>query len=186
MSVLGSFLTTWSQARAAFGDGVPLPGSTFDGSSTLRRLEAETRRAAPRSDWTGGAADTYAAGNAEHARAFARMAELDERMGREVDRSAVVVRDGRVDLDSVKDWVLSAAASVPDNAAGERMLLPIVGKGCTDIADIVTSSNGQLATIAERIRSLGVEYAALDDAASVTPRSEATTSDLRRPTPRHR
>lgn len=164
MSVLGSFLTTWSQARATFGHGAPLPGSTVDASSTLQRLEAETRTAAPTSTWAGGAADAYDTKNAEHAGTLAQMAELDVRIGLEVDRSAAVVGDGRVQLDSVKDWVLSVAASVPNDAAGEQMLLPIVGKGCADVADILTSSNGQLAIIAERIRHLGSDYAALGGA----------------------
>ena len=49
--------------------------------------------------------DVYAYGirNTEHARILARMAELDERMGREVDRSAMVVRDGRVDVHPAED-----------------------------------------------------------------------------------
>lgn len=192
MSVLGSFLTTWSQARATFGHGVPLPGSTVDASSTLQRLETETRTAAPTSTWAGDAADAYDIKNAEHAGTLAQMAELDVRIGLEVDRSAAVVGDGRVQLDSVKDWVLSAAASVPNDAAGEQMLLPIVGKGCADVADIITSSNGQLAIIAERIRHLGSDYAALGGAAdpidgfprpsTLSTRSFANTRFPRTPT----
>jgi len=159
--VLGGFLATWSQARTTFGDGVPTAGTSFDSSSELQQFEVATRSAAPGSGWIGGAADAYDVKNAEQARKLARMAELDQRIGQEVDRSADVVTHGREQLDTVREWVLALASSIPDDAAGEQMLLPIVAKGCADIADIVTSSNGELATIAERIRALGTEYAAL-------------------------
>lgn len=158
--MLGGFLATWSQARTTFGDGVPTPGGSFDSSSALQQLESETRSAAP-AGWTGGAADAYDVNNDEQARTLARMAELDQRIGQEVDRSAAVVIDGRQQLDAVREWVDAAAASVPPNAAGEQMLLPIVAKGCADIEEIITTSNGELAAIAQRIQQLGTEYAAL-------------------------
>lgn len=161
MSVLGGFLSTWSQARTTFGEGFPEPGATFDSSAALQQLEADTRAAAPTAVWDGAAADAYDARNAEHARVLARMAELDQLIGVEVDRSAAIVTQGRQQLDAIRDWVVAAAGSVPKGAAGEQMLLRLVAKGCTEIADIVTSSNGQLAAIAERIRALGTEYAAL-------------------------
>lgn len=166
--MLGGFLATWSQARTTFGDGVPTPGASFDSSSALAQLESETRSAAPAS-WTGGAAEAYDVKNAEQARTLARMAELDQRIGQEVDRSAAVVTNGRQHLDAVREWVLAAAASVPQNAAGEQMLLPIVAKGCADIDEIITTSNGELATIAGRIRLLGTEYAALGGGAAEAP-----------------
>jgi hypothetical protein len=159
--VLGGFLATWSQARTTFGDGAPTPGASFDNSSALQQLEATTRSATPGSAWTGGAADAYEAGNADQARKLARMAELDQRIGQEVDRSAVVVTRGREQLDAVREWVVAAAAAVPKNAAGEQMLVSIVAKGCSDVAEIITSSNAELATIAQRIQQLGTEYAAL-------------------------
>lgn len=161
MSVLGGFLSSWSQARTTFGEGAPTLGATFDSSSELRQLEAETSAAASGAVWSGGAADAYDDRTASHARKLAQTAELDQRIGVEVDRSAAVVTHGRRQLDSVRDWVLAAAASVPKNATGERMLLPIASKGCADVADIVTSCIGELATIAERIRGLGAEYATL-------------------------
>ncbi len=159
--MLGGFLSTWSQARTTFGEGVPEPGATFDSSAALQQLESQTRAAAPAVVWSGGAADSYDARNAEQARTLARMAELDQLIGAEIDRSAAVVAQGRHRLDAVRDWVLAAAESVPKDAAGEQMLLAIAAKGCTEIAEIVTSSNGELASIAERIRALGAEYAAL-------------------------
>ncbi|VEG57890.1 ESX-1 secretion-associated protein EspE [Mycolicibacterium aurum] len=161
MSVLGSFLATWSQARLTFGDGIPTPGTTFDNSPALQQLESGTRAAAPGSTWTGGAADAYAVSNAHQARTLARMAELDHCIGREIDHSAAVVTRGRQQLDAVRQWVVAAAGSVPDNAAGDQMLVPIVWKGCSDIAEVITASNGELATVAERVRALGTEYAAL-------------------------
>ncbi|MDA2889543.1 EspA/EspE family type VII secretion system effector [Mycolicibacterium sp. BiH015] len=164
MSVLGGFLSTWTRARSTFGEGVPEPGATFDSSSALHQLEADTRAAAPASVWSGAAADMYDTKNAEQVRTLSRMAELDQSIGVEVDRSAEVVAHGRRQLDTVRDWVLTAAGSVPKGPAGEQMLVPIVAKGCSDITDIVTTSNGELATIAERIRTLGSEYGSLGGA----------------------
>lgn len=159
--MLGTFLATWSQARTTFGEGVPAPGTSFDSSSALQQLETATRSAAPGWSWAGGAADAYDVKNAEQARTLARMAELDQQIGQEIDRSAAVVTHGRQELDTVKDWVLALASSMPEGVAGEQMLLPVVAKGCADVSEIITSSNGELATIAERIRALGTEYAAL-------------------------
>ena len=159
--MLGGFLSTWTQARTTFGEGVPEPGATFDDSATLQHLEADTRAAAPAFIWSGAAADSYDAKNAEQVRTLSRMAELDQGIGVEVDRSAAVVAHGRRQLDSVKDWVLAAAGSVPKGPAGEQMLVPIVARGCSDITEIVTTSNGELATIAARIRTLGSEYGSL-------------------------
>lgn len=159
--MLGGFLSTWTQARTTFGGGVPEPGATFDNSAALQQLETDTRAAAPASIWSGAAADAYDAKNAEQVRTLSRMAELDQNIGLEVDRSAAVVAHGRHQLDSVKDWVLAAAGSVPKGPAGEQMMIPIVAKGCSDVTDIVTTSNGELATIAGRISKLGAEYRTL-------------------------
>ena len=78
-----------------------------------------------------------------------------------MDRSAAVVAAGRRDLDSVKQWVTSAAASVPRTVAGERALLPVVSKGIADVADIVARSNSDMNGIATRIREIGTGYQAL-------------------------
>ncbi len=72
-----------------------------------------------------------------------------------------MVITGRGKLEAVRRWVLDAAAGVPQNAAGQRMLLPIVQKGITEIINIVQASNGDLNAIGSRIRSLGEEYRAL-------------------------
>ena len=49
----------------------------------------------------------------------------------------------------------AAAASVPQNAAGERMMLPIVQKGIAELMNIMQTSNGQLNSIGAKIRGLG-------------------------------
>lgn len=155
--------TIWSNARATFGEGRPEDGSQFDASAQLRELQGRVQSAAPGSQWTGAGADAYADANDKQARTLGALAELDRRLGSEVDRSAEVVAAGRRDLDSVRQWVSDAAATVPDNAAGERMLIPVVGKGAGEIVSILERSNGDLAAIASRIRSLGEEYRALGD-----------------------
>ncbi len=174
MSVLAGFLTTWSRARATFGAGIPQPGGGFDDSPTLRALETKARSAGPGADWSGTAAEAYDARNARHARILGRLADLDRRVGAEVDRSAAVVAYGRERLDAIRQWVTDAAASVPKGAVGEQMLVPIVGKGSGAIAEIVTTSNSELAVIAERIRGLGAEYAGLGEPTTVAGLGEPT------------
>lgn len=164
MGVLDAFSSTWSKARSAFGDGTPQTGARFDNSaSTLHHLHANLASAAPGSRWAGSAASAYAAANTEHRRVIGELAGLDRRLKTHIDQSAAVVAAGRRDLDAVRKWVLDAAASVPPNAAGERMLLPIVGKGIGAVVEIVERSNGDLNTIGAQIGGLGQEYQALGD-----------------------
>ena len=89
------------------------------------------------------------------------MAGLDQRLVTEVDRSAQVVAAGRRDLDAARKWVLDMAATVPQNQAGERMLLPVVKKGIGDVTDIINRSNSELNGIGGRIRGIAGEYQAL-------------------------
>jgi hypothetical protein len=100
----------------------------------------------------------YADANSRHARTLGNLADLDKRLGTEVDRSAAVVAAGRRDLDAVRQWVVDAAATVPQTAAGDRTLWSVVSKGSGELTDIVNRSNGDLAAIAQRIRGLGGEY----------------------------
>ena len=158
MSVLEGFLSTWSKARATFGEGVPQEGAGLDNSAQLRRLQSDVDSAAPGSDWAGAGADTYADQNRRHSRSLGAMADLDTRLRAQVDQSAAVVAAGRRDLDAVKQWVVDAASTVPRTAAGERMLWPVVSKGSGEIADIITRSHGDLSAIAGRLRALGTEY----------------------------
>ena len=161
MGAMEAFLATWSHARATFGEGTPETGATFDSSTDLHRLESVARTAAAAQHWSGGAATAYDAKNSEHADTLAKMADLDRRIGAEVDRSAAVIARGREELDAVRQWVLAAASSVPKSAAREQMIIPIVGKGSADMSEIITRSNGELAAVGGRIGALGDEYAAL-------------------------
>ena len=161
MSVLNAFLSTWSTARSTFGESTPQTGAPFDNSASLRQLQTDLGSATSGTRWTGSAASAYDAANTEHRRVIGAIAGLDQRLRSAVDQSATVVATGRGNLDAVRKWVLDAAASVPRNAAGERMLLPIVQKGITQVAEIVRSSNGDLNAIGAKIRALGTEYQAL-------------------------
>ncbi|MDO3398715.1 EspA/EspE family type VII secretion system effector [Mycolicibacterium neoaurum] len=163
ISVLAAFLSTWDNARATLGEGTPVGGTEFDQSRPLDGLREVVASAAPGSDWTGAAADAYAGRNERLAGTISGLAELDRRLGSEVDRSAQVVAAGRRDLEEIKQWVLSAAASVPPNAAGERALIPIVSRGVDEVADILRRSNADMNGIAALIRDIGAEYQALGD-----------------------
>lgn len=114
--------------------------------------------AAPAAGWTGAAAQAYAGHNERLAGTIGGLAELDRHLGSEVDRSAQVVAAGRRDLDSVKQWVLSAAAGVPPNAAGERALIPVVSRGVGEVADILRRADTDMNGIAARIRDIGQGY----------------------------
>ncbi|WP_235571736.1 EspA/EspE family type VII secretion system effector [Mycobacterium sp. Root265] len=161
MGVLDAFMSTWSNARATFGAGTPQDGAAFDGSSTLRRLQEQVGAAAPGRQWTGTAADAYAAVNTEHGRVLGALADLDRRLREQVDQSARLVSTGRESLDATRRWVTDAAATVPPTAAGERMLVPIVQKGVAEVIDTVTRSNSDLNAVGARIAALGEEYRAL-------------------------
>ena len=161
MSVLNAFLSTWSNARQTFGEGTPQTGAQYDGSSTLNQLQSTVQTAAPGSKWTGGAANAYGAANTEHGRVLGQLAGLDQRLSAHVDESAQVVAAGRRDLDSVRQWVVDAAASAPQNAAGERMQMAIVQKGLSQVQEIIQRSNGDLNAIGVKISGLHGEYQAL-------------------------
>ena len=136
-------------------------GSDFDGSSTLRRLAEQVGAAAPAGRWTGPSADAYAAVNAEQGRVLTALADLDRRLREQVDESARLVRGGRESLDATRRWVVDAAASVPPTAAGQRMLVPVVARGLTEVIDTVSRSNSDLNAVGARIAALGEEYRAL-------------------------
>ncbi len=158
MGVLDGFESTWSNARATFGQGTPLEGAQFDNSGHLREMKSTVESAKPSSGWTGTASDSYATANDKHARVLGGMADLDQRLRTEIDRSAQVVTAGRQNLDAVRQWVYDAAATVPPGTNRDSMLYPIVSKGAGEIADILKKSNGDLSTIAGRVRGIGSEY----------------------------
>lgn len=158
MGALSGFLSTWSAAHATFGGGTPIGGARFDQSTQLQDLQQSVTSAAPGSTWMGGGSNSYADANLKHASTLGALSDLDRRLGTEIDRSAAVVAAGRRDLDAVRKWVVDAAATVPNTAAGQRMLYPIVSKGTRDIRDIVNRSHGDMSAIAERIRGIGAGY----------------------------
>jgi hypothetical protein len=158
VSALDGFLSTWSAARTTFGQGTPSEGARFDQSGRFRQLQGVVESSAPGSNWTGSGSDAYADANSRQAGTLGNLAELDKRLGAEVDRSAAVVAAGRRDLDAVRQWVTDAAARVPRTATGDRMLWSVVSKGTGELTDIINRSNGDLAAIAQRIRGLGSAY----------------------------
>nr|WP_155906671.1 MULTISPECIES: EspA/EspE family type VII secretion system effector [unclassified Mycolicibacterium] len=141
-----------------FGSGTPVGGSEFDMSARFRELRSRVLAAVAEGDWTGPGAEAYSDRNRQQAGTIARLAALDWRVGLEVDRSAAVVAAGRRDLDSVRQWVIDTAASVPPTAAGERALLPVVAKGAAEIAEILNRSTDDMNGIATRIRAIGTRY----------------------------
>jgi uncharacterized protein YukE len=158
VTILGAFLSTWDDARATFGSGTPVGGADFDMSAQFRELRRTVLSMAPGGEWTGTAAEAYDGRNRKHAGTIGKLAELDRRLGAEIDRSAAVVTAGRRDLDSVRQWVIDAAASAPSTEAGDDALLPVVAKGTADITEILSRSNADLDTIAARIREIGTGY----------------------------
>lgn len=161
MGLLDTYMETWSQARETFGQGTPDDGSRFDGSSRLQQMKANVEAAAPDSRWQGTAADAYAAANKEHAAVYGKLADLDKRMAAEVRNAAAVVTAGRQNLDVSRDWVASAASSVPNNEAGRQALINIVSKGSGDISEIIQKSTADMTEIGRRIQGLKGEYEAL-------------------------
>jgi hypothetical protein len=163
VSALDGFREIWSHANATFGQGTPSDGAQFDQSSKLQGLQEAVKSARPDGTWSGSASDSYAEANGKQERTIGGIANLDKRLAAEVDRSASVVMAGRRDLEDVRQWVNDAAARVPNTAAGERMLYPVISKGSSEIQDILTRSHGDLSTIAGRIHGLSGEYQALGD-----------------------
>ena len=161
MSVLDGFLATWSDAKATFGEGTPETGAKFDQSGPLLTAQANVQSAAPGSTWSGKGASAYGTANTEHGAVLGKVAGLDQRLSGQVNQSSEVVAAGRRDLDSLRQWVVDAAAAVPPGKNRDQMLLPIVQKGLGQLSDIVSKSNGDLSKIGAEIRALDAEYKAL-------------------------
>jgi len=161
VSVLDGFLATWSDAKATFGEGTPETGAKFDQSGPLLTAQANVQSAAPGSTWSGKGASAYGIANTEHGAVLGKVAGLDQRLSGQVNQSSEVVAAGRRDLDSLRQWVVDAAAAVPPGKNRDQMLLPIVQKGLGQLTDIVSKSNGDLSKIGAEIRALDAEYKAL-------------------------
>ncbi len=163
MGALDGFRSIWTNANAAFGQGIPSGGAQFDRSAELRGLQNTAASASPDGRWTGTASDSYGDANGRHARTLGGIADLDRRLGLEVDRAAAVVTAGRRDLEAVRQRVNAAAASVPNTTAGERMMYAAICKGSSDIQTILNRSHADMSEIGERIRGIGDEYQTLSD-----------------------
>ncbi|WP_422747269.1 EspA/EspE family type VII secretion system effector [Mycobacterium sp. WMMD1722] len=161
MSVLDGFYATWTDARQTFGEGAPQKGADFDDSSQLRTLGTGLDEAKPGDKWSGAAASGYDKANSEHQKVFTKLAELDQKLAQQVDRSAQVVDTGRLNLDSLRQWVTDAANSVPPGRQRDLMLMQIAKRGLGQLADVVKTSNDELNGVGRDIRRLQGEY---DDA----------------------
>jgi hypothetical protein len=190
VGVVDGFDSTWSNARTTFGEGTPKDGSQYDNSNQLRQMQSTVQSAKPDARWTGSASDSYGTANDKQGRVLGGIAELDQKLRTEIDRSAQVVSAGRQNLDAVRQWVHDAAASVPPGQNRDRMLYPIVSKGAGEIADILKKSNGDLNTIAGRIQGLGNQYGILggepklgggDDKDPTDPKDDKGAKDGRLP-----
>lgn len=158
MSAVDAFLSTWTHARAIFGDCVPRPGEVFDQSSRLNQLKSSLDEADPQRYWSGAAASQYGAVNAEHRRVVRELGTLDRQLAQPVDQSAQIVTAGRRDLDSIRQWVLAAAASVPSNPAGQPMLAAISANGLARVSEVIIRANRELGAVGERIQTIGERY----------------------------
>lgn len=173
-------MSTWSDARSTLGDGIPQDGAAFDCGTQLRWAQSGVEAVAPTARWTGPAADGYAEANNAQGRVLGQLAVLDQRLGAEVDRSAAVVSAGRKNLDGVKQWVLDAAASVPQDADHEQAMMPITRKGIRDVAEVIRQIDSNLCLIGARIRTIGREYQAL----GVKDETAMGDDSLSKPVPR--
>ena len=158
MSAIDAFFTVWARARRTFGAGTPAAGTQFDAGTKLRQMGVEVESAAPQAVWSGGAAKAYDATNTAHRGRFDRLAELDHRLGRSVDRSAELVSAGRQRLDALRQWVSDAAASVPPGKFQEAQLTQIASAGLGRLQEIVLGTHTDLGVVAQDIVKLTTEY----------------------------
>jgi EspA/EspE family len=121
-------------------------------------MQSDVESAKPDGRWTGAASDSYSSANDKQGRVLGQLADLDQRLRTEIDRSAQVVTAGRQNLDAVRQWVNDAAATVPPGQNRERMLYSIVSRGSGEITEILQRSNGDLNAIAGRMRGLNGDY----------------------------
>ncbi|WP_196808235.1 EspA/EspE family type VII secretion system effector [Mycobacterium sp. URHD0025] len=161
MSALDGFYSTWSKARATFGEGTPSDGSHYDGSSSqLLRMKGMIESAAPDDRWQGKGSEAYAAANKEHAGVYEKLAELDKKMAAEVTNAANVVTSGRNQLNATKSWVDSMVASLPATSAQDRenKLIPIANQGISQVNTTVQNANRDMFAIGTRVTGIKGEY----------------------------
>ncbi|NOQ61375.1 DUF6973 domain-containing protein [Mycolicibacterium fortuitum] len=159
MSVLEAFLTVSRTAQSSFGTGTPQPGTPLSESSTaVRSVETDLRGASPGGQWTGTASDAYAQANIKHIGNVGAFAELDQRLGAQIDSAADVVSNGRENVISVHNWVVRLAEFVPPGPLREALLLPIVNTGIAQIGATVLRTKFDLSSISDEITEIANEY----------------------------
>ena len=178
MSALDGFYAAWTNARHTFGEGTPQGGAEFDASAKLRQLGADVASMAPGSWWSGAAATAYEAKNAKHRAVIDSLADLDQRLGRSVDQIAETVAAGRRDLDSLRQWVTDAAASVPPGKHRDTVLTQIASKGLEQLGEVVRGAHRDLSgDVATNVRGLKLEYDALNFKETPAPPGEDNPKD---------
>ena len=163
MSVLDAFFLNWQKARETFGEGAPQTGERFDHSALFRELEARLETTAPGDQWSGTAADADDAVNTEHRRVIGELANLDQRLGAEVTRSAQIVTAGRNDLQTVRDAVAAVADRLPAGPSGDAMRYALVSQGTGQVNEIIRRSSSELSTVGADLLALNDEYSALSN-----------------------
>lgn len=159
VSVLEAFLTVSRAAQSSFGTGTPQPGTPLSESSTaVRSVETDLRGASPGGQWTGTASDAYAQANIKHIGNIGAFAELDQRLGAQIDSAADVVSNGRENVASVHNWVVRLAELVPSGPLREALLLPIVNTGIAQIGAAVLRTKFDLSSISDEITEIANEY----------------------------
>ncbi|OBI77547.1 hypothetical protein A5664_19755 [Mycolicibacterium fortuitum] len=159
VSVLEAFLTVSRAAQSSFGTGTPQPGTPLSESSTaVRSVETDLRGASPGGQWTGTASDAYAQANIKHIGNIGAFAELDQRLGAQIDSAADVVSNGRENVISVHNWVVRLAELVPSGPLREALLLPIVNTGIAQIGAAVLRTKFDLSSISDEITEIANEY----------------------------
>jgi hypothetical protein len=172
-------MATWSRARSTFGVGEPVTGAHFDQSGQLHDLRTIVESAAPGERWLGQAARAYGEKNMRHGGVIGRLADLDTELGSHVTEAARLVTTGRQDLESIRDWVLHAAQSLPDDSTREEMLMPIVNRGLAQVTDVISGSNTHLQAIGSKIQLLADDYADLGiDGSGDDRKADASDGDI--------
>lgn len=159
MSLVEAFLSTWSKARATFGDDRPLDGG-FPGD-VVGRLQSEVADARPGDMWSGAAADGYHTLNSAHAQSFTALADLDRRVTAHLDELAAVVSAGREQLDDLRQWVVDVADGLPEGVEPDDVLAPVVGQAIDRLVEIIVRSHASVTDLAAGMTTMAAEYRAV-------------------------
>lgn len=163
MTGLDGFLTTWSQARDTYGQGTPQSGADYDQSVTIEQLGSTVESANPKEQWTGAAATGYGTDNSKRALTLRSLGGLDRQLKAQIDASGTVVANGRQNLDTIRQWVLDAASTVPNTAAGDQLKNQIAAKGLSQLIQEIERTNGDLSDIGRQVKMLGDQYQTIGD-----------------------